>query len=158
MSLYNMINGINPATFFILPMIAERHPESYPRFRDCFVGELSNSTETNEFNIPLKELSKSKTISLYTRTGGGNRDDYFAEINDVRSIPGFIKDYDDDFDSTYMTFLFAVPKEFEHDFDLIMEGRIKEISENYKARLYRVFPKLKETFDQIFIETKENIN
>jgi hypothetical protein len=37
MSLYNMMNGANPATFFILPMLGEKHPEQYPRFRDCFV-------------------------------------------------------------------------------------------------------------------------
>ncbi len=34
MSLYNMINGVNPATFFILPMLG-KHPDEYPRFRDC---------------------------------------------------------------------------------------------------------------------------
>ncbi len=54
MSLYNMINGVNPATFFILPMLG-KHPDEYPRFRDCFVGE------------------DQKSIEILTRVGGGNR-------------------------------------------------------------------------------------
>jgi len=147
-----MINGVNPATFFILPMIAEKHPDNYPRFRDCFIGELLNSDEDDQFGIPKKKTDDSKTISIYTRTGGGNRSDYYEQINEIRAIPGFIKDYDDDFDSTFMTFLFAVPDEFKSDFDLITNGKIKEISENYKSRLYKVFPKLKDTFDKIFSE------
>lgn len=38
MSLYNMVNGMNQATFFVLPMLG-RHPDEYPRFRDCFAGK-----------------------------------------------------------------------------------------------------------------------
>lgn len=53
MSLYNMINGVNPATFIILPMLG-KHPDEYPRFRDCFI--------------------KDGMIEVYTRVGGNNRD------------------------------------------------------------------------------------
>lgn len=35
MSLYNMINGFNPACFLIMPMLG-RKQEEWPRFRDCF--------------------------------------------------------------------------------------------------------------------------
>lgn len=38
MSLYNMLNGVNPCTFLILPMLG-KHPDEYPRFRDCFIEE-----------------------------------------------------------------------------------------------------------------------
>lgn len=152
MSLYNVINGVNPATFFILPMLGEKHPDKYPRFRDCFVGELSNSDENDQFGIPLKKRDSSKTISVYTRVGGGNRDDYENEINELRSHPNYIRDYDDDFDSTFATFLFSVPKEFETDYDLILSGELKKISEQYKSRLYAVFPKLKEQFDRMFAD------
>jgi hypothetical protein len=152
MSLYNVINGVNPATFFILPMLGEKHPDKYPRFRDCFVGELSNSDENDQFGIPLKKRDSSKTISVYTRVGGGNRDDYENEISELRSHPNYIRDYDDDFDSTFATFLFSVPKEFETDYDLILSGELKKISEQYKSRLYAVFPKLKEQFDRMFAD------
>ena len=151
MSLYNAINGVNPATFFILPMLGEKHPDSYPRFRDCFVGELSNSDEDDQFGIPKKELDQSKrVISVYTRVGGGNREDYKDEIKELRSHPNYIWDYDDDFDSTFATFQFSVPKEFESDYDLVLKGEIERISDKYKERLYTVYPKLKETFDSIF--------
>lgn len=149
MSLYNMIYGANPATFFILPMLG-KHPDEYPRFRDCFVGELENDSETDQFGIPKKKLSDKKVISVYTRVGGGNREDYQDRIDELRSLPGYIRDYDDDFDSTFATFIFSVPEQWSNDFDLILEGKITEISPEYKARLYEVFPKLTEQFDQLF--------
>ena len=124
-----MINGANPATFFILPMLGEKHPEQYPRFRDCFV----DGDETH----------------VYTRVGGGNRDCGFGE-EELQQHPNYLRDKDDDFDSTYATYVFSVPDEFKTDFELIKSGKIKDISEKYKERLYLVFPKLKETFDKIF--------
>lgn len=36
-----MINGVNQATFYILPMLG-KHPDEYPRFRDCFTGKTKN--------------------------------------------------------------------------------------------------------------------
>lgn len=129
MSMYNMINGVNPATFFILPMLGEKHPDNYPRFRDCFV-------ENDE-------------IHVYTRVGGGNRNCEFGE-EELQNHPNYLRDFDDDYDSTYATYVFSVPDQFKSDFELIKAGKIKEISEVYKRRLYLVFPKLKETFDKIF--------
>lgn len=133
MSLYNMINGANPATFFILPMLGEKHPESYPRFRDCFVNNDNGKPE----------------IHVYTRVGGGNRGDGYGE-EELYKHPNFLSTFDDDFDSTYATYTFSVPEEWKKDFDLITDGKIKEISPEYKDRLYKVFPKLKETFDKLF--------
>lgn len=130
MSLYNMINGVNPATFFILPMLGEKHPDNYPRFRDCFV-------DNNE-------------IHVYTRVGGVNRNCEFGE-EELQQHPNYLRDFDDEYDSTYATYVFSIPNEFKNDFDLITSCKIKEISETYKERLYKVYPKLKETFDKIFI-------
>ena len=130
MSLYNMINGVNPATFFILPMLGEKHPDNYPRFRDCFV-------DNNE-------------IHVYTRVGGGNRNCEFGE-EELQQHPNYLRDFDDEYDSTYATYVFSIPDEFKNDFDLITSGKIKEISETYKERLYKVYPKLKDTFDKMFI-------
>ena len=125
-----MINGVNPATFFILPMLGEKHPDNYPRFRDCFV-------DNNE-------------IHVYTRVGGGNRNCEFGE-EELQQHPNYLRDFDDEYDSTYATYVFSIPDEFKNDFDLITSGKIKEISEAYKERLYKVYPKLKDTFDKIFI-------
>lgn len=130
MSLYNMINGVNPATFFILPLLGEKHPDDYPRFRDCFV------TEDNE-------------IAVFTRVGGGNRNEGFGE-EELQSHPNFLRDEDDDFDSTYATYYFSVPEEWEKDFDLVVNNKLKETSQEYRDRLYKVYPKLTEAFDKIF--------
>lgn len=56
MSLYNMINGVNPATFIILPMLG-KHPNEYPRFRDCFIGGLENADENDQFGIPKTKVA-----------------------------------------------------------------------------------------------------
>lgn len=154
MSLYNMLNGVNPATFYILPILG-KHPDSYPRFRDCFVGELTNSKdEVDMFGIPVKKVSGEKLISVYTRVGGGNRDGYEAEIEELRSMKGYVKDYDDDFDSTFATFVFKVPEDYETDYDLILENRLAETSKKYQKLLVKVYPKLKSEFKEIFKNVK----
>lgn len=134
MSLYNMINGVNPAAFFILPMLGEQHPDSYPRFRDCFANLDNEQPE----------------IHVYTRVGGGNRNEGYGEEK-LYQHPNFLKTWDDDFDSTFATYSFSVPAEWREDFDLIIAGNIKNVSAEYQRRLRTVFPKLSETFDRIFL-------
>lgn len=133
MSFYNMINGANPATFFILPMLGEKHPDEYPRFRDCFVN--------NENDTPI--------ISIYTRVGGGNRNEGYGE-EELYKHPNYLSTEDDDFDNTYAYYNFSVPYEWKDDFDKIYKGNITDVSNKYKDRLYKVYPKLKDTFDKLF--------
>src|SRR5574338_468778 len=94
MSLYNMIHGVNPLAGVLLHALGLT-PADVPRFRDCYWN--------------------GEHICLYTRTGGGNRE-YYDEPNDengtgpwnssLRAVAGFVRDEDDDFDSTYATFYF----------------------------------------------------
>lgn len=149
MSLYNMMNGVNPATFFVLPMLG-KHPNEYPRFKDCFVGELSNSLDRDQFGIPLKAISDDDVISVHTRVGGGNRSDYANEIEALRNAPGFVRDYDDDFDSTFATFVFRVPHAWSDDFELVKAGKLTEVSDAYRLQLVRVYPKLTSKLEEIF--------
>lgn len=140
MSLYNIICGVNPATFVILPMLG-KHPDEYPRFRDCFVSKQSEKD----------------VICIYTRIGGGNRKDYTREIEELRKMEGYINDYDDKSDSTYATFTFRVPEKWEADFQKIKEGKFKEVSQEYQEQIFKVFPKLKEKMKPLFekeVETK----
>lgn len=149
MSLYNLINGVNQATFYILPMLG-KHPKEYPRFRDCFIGAVRNSDSEDQFGIPKKETSDEMVISVYTRVGGGNRDEYQDEIEEIQGMPTYIRDYDDDFDSTFATFVFGIPEKWLADLEKITGGKANEISEEYKQELKRVFPKLAEKFDEMF--------
>lgn len=131
MSLYRMLNGINTATFLFLPMLGEKHPDDYPRFRNCFV------------NI------KERKIEVYTRVGGGNRGMGFGE-EELRKHPNYLYDEDDDFDSTYATYYFSIPKEWKSDFDLILKKELNKVSEKYINRIINVFPKLEKEIKEIF--------
>ncbi|WP_370193273.1 MULTISPECIES: hypothetical protein [Aurantimonas] len=108
MSLYNALFGVNPAAGILLQALGTK-PDAIPRFRDCYLD-----TELDE-----------PRIAIHTRTGGGNRAAYErggseqtdwnpdGPFNgDLRDLPGFIGDEDDDFDCTYATFYFAVPEAF----------------------------------------------
>ena len=127
-----MINGVNPATFFILPMLGEKHPDEYPRFRDCFV------TDDNR-------------IAVYTRVGGGNRDCGYGE-EELYEHPNFLTTKDDDYDCTYATYYFSIPDEFKNDFDIIVNAGdwFNKVSDAYVERLHKVYPKLKEKFSEMF--------
>lgn len=141
MSLYNMINGVNPCAFFFLPMLG-KHPDEYPRFRDCFLRDPDRPQYHDH-------------IHVYTRVGGGNRDEYEEDIAELRAMPTFVTDHDDDFDSTYATFVFKVPDQWRADFDTLLAGKdgdgsVPKISTEYKAELIRVYPKLTDKINELF--------
>lgn len=122
MSLYRAIFGTNPFSATLLDMLGASE-SGVPRYRDCFLNE---------------EGSK---IIIYTRTGGGNRDYYESEQccrdnypedfeegrkvpqgpwnSDLRAIPGYLHDHDDDYDSTYAHFYYAVPEPFKAQVELL---------------------------------------
>ena len=128
--LYNIINGYNIACVLILPMLG-RKQEEYPRFRDCFVED--------------------GMIAIYTRVGGGNRGCGFGE-EELYKDPNFIKTYDDDFDNTYATYLFNVPEKWKPDFNKIMDGNSKEVSDDYYNYVKEFYPVLAEKgiIDKVF--------
>lgn len=89
MSLYNLLFGMNPNTDVVLALLGLRQHD-VERFRN-----VSLDLEAGE-------------ISVYTRTGGGNREDY--PQNALTSHPDYLRDKDDDFDSTYATFYLRIPQ------------------------------------------------
>lgn len=136
MSLYNMVNGFNPACILLMPMLGRKQDE-YPRFRDCFLSD------------------DNKHIVIYTRVGGGNRNCGYNE-EALYKDPNFVRTWDDDFDSTYGYYEFRVPKEWEPDFEKIVSGDIESVSEEYKNLVRCFFPLLEKEgiLDKIF--RKEN--
>lgn len=111
MSLYNMMFGYNPAVFLLLPMLG-RPKEAYPRFRDCFITE------------------DEKHILIYTRVGGGNRNCGYGE-EELLKDPNFIRTFDDDYDSTFGYYEFAVPEKWQKDFEAIKAGGALNASVEY---------------------------
>lgn len=96
MSLYNALFGQNADAPKFLAILNHVAPFDPPRFRDCyFDGEF---------------------IVVHTRTGGGNRECWcdegsehacFGAANDAMTThPWYVRDVDDDFDSTYADWFF----------------------------------------------------
>jgi len=88
MGLYNMIFGRNAMGPAILATLGLTTGDM-GRYRDCFVANGE--------------------IAVYTRNGGGNREYYMPDFSEH---PNFIRDEDDDFDSTYATIYFSFPEEY----------------------------------------------
>jgi len=144
MSLYNMVNGVQPAVFFLLPMLG-KNPDEYPRFRDCFSGKMwQDFNDKDQFEIPTLKHGDEELISVYTRVGGNNRPDYKEEIKQLQSMPEYVEDFDDKFDNTFAIFVFKVPEKFKNDFALIKEGKVIETSQDYKDIVDKVYPELKD--------------
>jgi DNA-directed RNA polymerase subunit F len=134
--MYNIINGVNQAALFILPML-DKHPDKYLRFRDCFLFDEDHPEYDNY-------------IHVYTRSGGGNREEFEEEIEEIRKHPNYITDYDDNFDCTYASFIFSVPDEYKNDYEKIINNKITEISEKYKKKIVEIYPKLEDDLKELF--------
>ena len=90
--LYNALFGVHPAAGLLLKILDIDH-RAVGRFRDCF---------------PNPEGDR---IIIYTRNGGGNRNDYLNVFAELAKHPCYVRDYDDDFDSTYASSEFRVPED-----------------------------------------------
>lgn len=113
MSLYNALFGVNPLAAVVVEAVGATGP--IPRFRDAYFD------------------AEEDRLVIFTRTGGGNRDyydepngydneDYEGPFNsDLRALPNFISDEDDDFDSTYASFYFSVPEAYKPIFNTLRD-------------------------------------
>ena len=157
MSLYQLINGVNPAAFLILPMLGH-HPDKYPRFRDCFTG-VEGKPEYDD------------KIVVYTRSGGGNRDwlanadSYYDEGDtreegrifneDMQAFPEYVTDFDDEFDSTYAIWVFNVPDKWKEDYRRMKEATGEVPTKEYQEQMKQVYPKLAEQFEKLWAEAEK---
>lgn len=101
MSLYNMVAGYHPHAGLVLHLLG-KEPGDFARFRDAWV-------ERDEQGAPR--------LAIYTRLGGGNRDDCEDTIDSITEHPLYLHDADDSFDCTYATFYFRVPDEHLQEVD-----------------------------------------
>jgi len=136
MNLYNMLHGVTSVTFFVMPMLGDEHPDNYPRFRDCFLGDKEHP-EWDNF------------IHVYTRVGGNNRGQGYGEAL-LYDHPEYVTTFDDSFDNTYASYIFKVPEKWKADFDLVVAGEFEKLSKEYQAQVRKVFPKLKDKLDQLW--------
>lgn len=124
-TMYNMLHGQNPQSgilLYILGIDQEKGAWRSGRFRDIYLSEDGSE------------------IVLYTRNGGGNREHYADDCEPgidctctgctaeyhLPSHPNYLRDWDDDFDSTYAYFAFSIPKEFKEAAGLLVTGEKPE--------------------------------
>ena len=89
--MYNALFATNNDSDELLSML-DLTKDEFKRYRDCYLSK------------------DGKSIIVYTRLGGGNRPDYQEVYKQIKKHPYYIKDYDDDFDSTYASFEFIIPE------------------------------------------------
>ena len=108
--LYNMVFGQNQASDAILATLGLKKGD-FGRFRDVWV--------------------KDGEICVYTRCGGGNREDYEDVFDDISKHPNFICDEDDDFGYTYCTFYFTFPERYKDTLQIINDQSIPSGDERW---------------------------
>lgn len=120
MSMYNMLFGMNPQSDLLLAVLGLRKND-IERFRDVYVSK------------------DGKTITIRTRTGGGNRSDY-PNLT-MRKLPTWQGSEDEEFDCTYADDMFAVPDEWVDDVkglgDIFGNGIRKEFGQHLLITLRR---------------------
>jgi hypothetical protein len=92
LSLYNLLNGVNPNARNILQAL-DLDPHQIERFRDASFGKDGDQ----------------HILRIFCRTGGGNRSDYPNTI--LTSHPSYLRDHDDDYDPTYAHYYFKIPQD-----------------------------------------------
>lgn len=91
MSLYSMLFKENEDAEKLLNMLnLER--DDFGRYRDAYLN------------------ADGTVIIVYTRCGGGNREDYDYVFESMEDHSQYIRDYDDEYDETYCYFEFDVPE------------------------------------------------
>ena len=93
MSLYGRLFGENEEAPVILGF-ARLTRGMFMRYRDCFLNPDGT------------------IVTVITRIGGNNRDEYRQAHTDIKRHPNYICDYDDAFDNTYCYFEFKVDDKF----------------------------------------------
>ena len=132
MSIYNVIHGTNPLAGLLLGLLGYT-PGRFGRFRDCHLVKEDGDLQ----------------IQVFTRCGGGNREDYQEVFDWARKEENYIRDFDDDFDSAYATIEFKFP---DTKPGRIFREQLAELPEEQQARLITSL-----TFHQRFEKAMEQI-
>lgn len=118
-TMYNIMHGTNKYADIIL-LILGLIPKNLGRFRDAW------------FNAEGTE------ITIFTRNGGGNREDYFPDKITKHSL--YLRNYDDEYDSTYAHIIFKVPEEVWDVTKILAAGKTEK---TLKEKTEESFEKMK---------------
>jgi len=131
MSLYNQLFGTNKLSPGLLKILEIDQPREdkpeLPKTADSW--DANWDSHSSELENWVKECIDKKIytsgrfrdiylnedgtkIILYTRNGGGNREEYWYIFKGLKTHPNYLEDYDDDYDSTYAYIEFLVPEKY----------------------------------------------
>jgi hypothetical protein len=121
--MYNNLHGQNPSADVLKNMLGLDVASKYGyyptgRFRDIWLSD------------------EGKKIVLFTRNGGGNREEYAQIFKAIREHRLYIRDWDDDYDSTYAYIEFQTPEEMVETLAQLWEeqgGEPKSLKEKTDA-------------------------
>lgn len=117
MSLYSYVIGENPDANNLLYMLRVSR-EYFGRYRNVFLS------------------GDGKTIIVYTRLGGSNREYWKEYIDNIRKHKNYVEDWDDDYDNTYAYFRFNVPHGYKTKCKSISTGKEpKTIQEQFDEEI-----------------------
>jgi len=148
--LYTQVFGINPAAFFILPMLGKR-TEEYPNFCDCWIKPCQFYIDKKSKLPMLKPKKKDfgKTISIFLQVGGDQAYNFIKELADLKASALYVEHFDDKVEPLYTTYIFNVPEKWKEDYDRVVEGKFSELSSEYQKVLYAFYPKLHSFYDNV---------
>lgn len=132
MSMYEMVCGMNVFAGSLLQHIG-LEPTRIPRPRDVWIN---------------KELTE---VTVMTRTGGGNREQYQLENQQLVEHPNYLRDKDADWDATYAEFVFKMPETEK----IIMEREVLE--QNGAPEVQKLMAYITKTGGEKFQEALVNI-
>jgi hypothetical protein len=139
--MYNMLFGVNR----VFPILLKALNLSYHGDKLKIEGEY----DPGRFR-DIYLSGEGDKITLFTRNGGGNREDYTEVIQKLQSHPLYIKNYDDDFDPTYAYFEFSVPDSLQEILDKLMEaqgGPPIGVSEKFSNLMAEMQSMMREQFE-----------
>ncbi len=113
-----MVCKVNPAAGQLLAHIGVE-VKDVPRIRDVWT------------NLDMTE------VTVFTRTGGGNRDEYSAENRALTLRANYLRDADWPRDPTYAEFVFSMPAEAAAAMRADIESVLGDDAEN-KTRVMKV--------------------
>ena len=128
MSIYNLMRKHHPLAGALLNSLGfdKDSIENIPRLRDCFLFE--------------------DDIRILTRTGGANRQSYEEGNKMLTELPGFIRDWDDQFDNTYAWWSYRWPTDDPELTDL-MKKAYQKIAEDEEMSVTLLPESMKEITD-----------
>jgi hypothetical protein len=164
MSLYNALFGVNPVTPVLKEILGldgdgPKWPEGWNPYdqgytkegekyvADCVAAKHWPTGRFRDIYIDRDDKGEPKIV-LYTRNGGGNREEYFWVFDVLKKHPNYIRDWDDDFDCTYAYITFSVPEKYKELIGIMMTSDKAAPEKSPSDRFKELFEKMSKGADE----------